>query len=500
MTATCLARRARHRLPPLRVRRGGRTSPRSVALGIVLALLAVATPASAQDGVQTLHYKYGPITISPGQNTIELEANTLKPPVDGWITGFRPNLVRKDGTVPRVDVIHLHHGVWLKNYQPLFAAGEEKTTFKAPPGYGWRYRTTDTWHMNHMIHNLTPTPEKVYITYDLDFVPDGSPAAAGMNEVDTVWLDTVGGAYPVFDAKRGTGGKDRQFTYPDEAPAAPRRNTWTVPEDGAIVGTAGHLHPGGLWTDLTLTRDGRSIRLFRSKAVYYEPAGAVSWDVSMTTTPPTWRVGLRKGDVLSVSGTYDTKRASWYESMAIMPTMFDPGGTGADPFVTNVDVEGAVTHGHLPENDSHGGGRFAGLPDPRGLLARPVPSGGGTVAIRDFVYGQGDLSSTGRRGRPARVRRGRGLTFVNRDAKATIYHTITACRAPCNRTTGIAYPLADGKVDFDSGELGFGPEGFTPAANRDRWTTPKGLKAGTYTYFCRVHPFMRGAFKVKRGR
>jgi plastocyanin len=469
----------------------------SIALGIVLSLLALAAPASAQDGVQTLHYEYGPVTISPGQNTIALEPNTLKPPVDGWITGFRPNLVYKDGSVPRVDVIHLHHGVWLKNLQPLFAAGEEKTAFAVPPGFGWRYRTTDRWHMNHMIHNLTPTPEKVYITYDLDFVPDTSPAAAGMNEVQTVWLDTVGGAYPVFDAKRGTGGKDRRFTFPDEARNAPRNNTWTVPEDGAIVGTAGHLHPGGLWTDLTLTRDGRSTRLFRSKAVYYEPAGAVSWDVSMTATPPTWRVGLRKGDVLSVSGTYDTRRASWYESMAIMPTMFDPGGTGPDPFATNVDVEGAVTHGHLPENNSHGGSRFAGLPDPRGLLARPVGSSR-RVAIEDFVYGQGDFSAAGRRQRPARVRRGRGLTFVNRDAKRTIYHTITACKAPCNRSTGIAYPLADGEVDFDSGELGFGPEGFTPAANRDTWTTPKTLKPGTYTYFCRVHPFMRGAFKVKR--
>jgi plastocyanin len=94
------------------------------------------------------------------------------------------------------------------------------------------------------------------------------------------------------------------------------------------------------------------------------------------------------------------------------------------------------------------------------------------------------------------VRRGRGLTFVNRDARREIFHTITACRAPCNRTTGIAYPLADGKVDFDSGELGFGPKGFTAAANRDTWTTPKRLRPGTYTYFCRVHPFMRGAFKV----
>ena len=120
----------------------------------LLAVLACAAPAAAQE---TLHFEYGPVKITPGQNTISIEENTFKPPVDGWITGFRPNLVRRDGSVPRVDVIHLHHGVWLKNLAPLFAAGEEKTEFKAPPGFGWRYRTTDQWHMNHMIHNLTPT-------------------------------------------------------------------------------------------------------------------------------------------------------------------------------------------------------------------------------------------------------------------------------------------------------------------------------------------------------
>src|SRR5919106_3750916 len=166
----------------------------SIALGIVLALLAVPAPASAQDGVQRLHYEYGPIEIAPGQNTIALEENGLKPPVDGWITSFKPNLVRRDGSVPRVDVIHLHHGVWLKNLRPLFASGEEKTALMAPPGYGWRYRTSDVWHMNHMIHNLTPTPDEVFITYDIDFIPDGSPAAQGIKEVDTVCLDTVAGA------------------------------------------------------------------------------------------------------------------------------------------------------------------------------------------------------------------------------------------------------------------------------------------------------------------
>lgn len=469
------------------------------ALGVVLLALALAAPASAQDGVQHLKFSYGPVKIAPGQNTIALEPNTQRPAVDGWIVGFRPDLVRADGSVPRVDVIHLHHGVWLKDLQPLFAAGEEKTAVSAPPGYGWRYRTSDQWHMNHMIHNLTPTPDEVYITYEVDFIPDGAPAAQGIQTIETAWLDTVGGAYPVFDAKRRAGGRDRRFTYPDEARRAPR-NSWRVPQDGAIVGTGGHLHPGGLWTDLTLTRDGRSTRLFRSKAVYYEPAGAVSWDVSMTVTPPDWRVQLRQGDVLSVSGTYDTKRASWYESMAIMPTMWVPGGSGADPFVTDVDVKGQVTHGHLRENRVHGGGRLSGLSNPLELLSRPVPGNSGAVTIKGFVYGQGDLSATGRRGRPARVRKGRGLKFVNRDAKRTVFHTVTACKAPCNRTTGIAYPLANGKVDFDSGELGFGPAGFTAAANRDTWTTPKDLKAGRYTYFCRVHPFMRGAFEVKRRR
>jgi hypothetical protein len=36
-----------------------------------------------------------------------------KPDVDGYIVSIDPNLVREDGSVPPVDVIHLHHGVWI---------------------------------------------------------------------------------------------------------------------------------------------------------------------------------------------------------------------------------------------------------------------------------------------------------------------------------------------------------------------------------------------------
>jgi hypothetical protein len=300
----------------------------------------------------------------------------------------------------------------------------------------------------------------------------------------------------VFDVHRHAGGKDGRYTFPDEAGLPGyTRNRYRVEQDGVLVGTAGHLHPGGLYTDLVLQRGGRSVKLFRSRAKYFEPAGAVSWDVAMEATPPTWRVGVKAGDVLKVSATYDSKRASWYEAMGIMATAFNPGGTGPDPFVTNVNVRGKVTHGRLPENRNHGGA-FSGLADPRRLLSAPPPPSG-TIGISDFVYSRGDLLNTGKKRRPPTIRPGGTLKFINRDADRGILHSITSCKAPCNRTTGIAYPLADGPVRFDSGNLGFGPAFATAAANRDVWRTPRRLHTGLYTYFCKIHPFMRGSFRVK---
>ncbi|HSS59391.1 MAG TPA: hypothetical protein VLK59_15365 [Solirubrobacteraceae bacterium] len=470
--------------------------------GLVLLALALvpASASAAKPRIQHIKFKYGPVTIHPGQNTISIDGSDVpRPKVPGWIVGFRPNLERPNGTIPRVDVLHLHHAVWLINGAPTFAAGEEKTNVRLPKGYGWRFDPSDQWVLNHMIHNLLPNQDRVYITYTLDFIPDSSPAAKGMRPVRTLWMDVEAGkAYPVFDVHRGAG-TDGRFTYPDDAPGAYAgelpRNSRVIRRNGVLVATAGHLHPGGLYTDLKLTRAGRTVNLFRSRAHYWEPAGAVSWDVAMTATRFDWRVKVKRGDVLSVSATYDSKRASWYESMGIDPVAFAPGAPGGvDPFSGKLDRHGRLTHGHLRENRNHGG-KTGGLSDPRKLAA--VPAALDPLAISNFLYGQGDLLRGGAASRPPEISPGQTLTFVNRDAADTIYHTITACRAPCNRTTGIAYPLADGPVDFDSGELGYGPQGFTPAANRDTWTTPSNLGPGTYSYFCRIHPFMRGSFRVK---
>jgi plastocyanin len=459
-------------------------------------------------GTQHLHFEYGPIDILPGQNNIEAHLNRMKPSVPGYITRFKPNLVYSGSKkVPRVDVIHLHHGVWLMNGYPTMAAGEEKTTFNLPRGYGYHYSPKDTWIMNYMIHNLTPQPTRVSITYDIDFVPDGTPAASRLTRAYPLWMDVSGlRAYPVFDALKGEGGKDHKFTFPDEARPSQQQDIgsaheFTAPRDMTLLNTAGHLHPGGLYTDLKATRAGKTKELFRSDAKYFEPAGAVSWDVSMTGTKPSWKIALKPGDRLNVSATYDTRRASWYESMGIMVVFWAPGHRpgSKDPFTQKIDTRGLLTHGHLPENNHHGGKARPRLRD-----ARQLGNGIATdnVFIKGFVYGMGDFNLTGKRGRPPVVKAGQALTFTNLDATTEIgaqqsaYHTITACKAPCTATTGIAYPLANAKVQFDSGELGYGPRGFTPAAQRNTWQTPKNLKAGTYTYFCRIHPFMRGSFRV----
>jgi plastocyanin len=297
----------------------------------------------------------------------------------------------------------------------------------------------------------------------------------------------------VFDVLKGSGANGT-YTFPNQATnpyQGAAKNEWTVDADGVLVATAGHLHPGGLHTDLSAARAGKTAHLFTSMAKYYEPAGAVSWDVAMTATLPSWRVAVKKGDVLSVSATYDSARASWYESMGIMIVWMGASGPSSDPFTQKVDQPGMLTHGHLAENDNHGGDD-----DPQYLDLTQLPSApvkGDRIVIQDWLFTQGDMTATAD---VPTVKPGETITYENLDAPIGVgqWHTLTSCKAPCDKSTGIAYPLADGPIIFDSGELG---TGGPPTANRTTWNIPTDLPEGTYTYFCRIHPLMRGAFRVE---
>jgi hypothetical protein len=534
-----------------------------------MARLASVSP----NGVEHFHFAAGPYTITPGANLILAQANKVPTPhQNGFMIRMAPNLRyalpggKCCGKVPPTDVVHLHHGVWITNgadgqgegngfggLYPFMAAGEEKTIYEFPSGYGYPIGANDAWILNYMIHNLTNITKHVYVTYDIDFVPESSPLASKITPVHPIWMDVQDHhIYPVFNVKRFSGSGGR-FTYPDMArdpygSGAPL-NEFTIDHPGVLVATAGHLHPGGLYDDLDLTRPGaavdphtvrvgsntvrvgsntvrvgsntvrvgsntarvgpNNVRLFRSSARYFDRHGPVSWDFAMTATAPDWRPRVQAGDVLSVHATYETRRASWWEVMGIM-VVWEAWSDqrGINPFAGTLDEVGHVTHGRLPENQYFGGTAFVGV-NPNSIPSCHPRE----VVIAGFRYLPGDISSrqTDRNACVPTIRHGQSLRFVNEDASAqgtfgnlfsllkpnpfylaSIFHTVTSCKKPCTLNYGVNYPLANGPGKFDSGELGAG----TPGVGRLSWNTPTTLPPGTYTFFCRIHPWMRGVFRV----
>ena len=542
------------------------------------------------DGTQQMTYSIPLENVTSGQNKIRYRTvnnGTEKPAVDGFITKIVPDLVyTSNGTTPSSSKVMFHHGVWINvsNGNLFFATGEEKTQLDMPPGYGYQYRADHNWMLNEMIHNLTPQPMDLSVTYRIDFIPKTAPAAAAIKPARPIWMDVETSLYPVFDVLRDSGGADGEFTYPQDAGdpyGGAKHNENTIPSDGVLLGTTGHVHTGGLSTDLYLKRagaayggsicekpptyfnklnrmqrqlnkmsrmqkkakkksnqawmkklkrqkkakskarrklkskagaadrayeacldtqpavEGDRVHLFESVANYFEPAGPVSWDMAMTSTEDDWRVQVKAGDTLELQTTYETERASWYESMGINIVYWAPNETnGRNPYVTKVDTPGVLNHGHYPENDDHGGvgGDSAVGPDPTKLPDGLLSSG--PFDIGDYAYEAGNFRLPGAAGRPPVIEKGKSFTFnlTAEDASKEIWHSLTSCKAPCNKSTGIAYPIADGEFQFDSGQLGVGG---APTVNRTTWSTPANLPVGTHTYFCRIHPLMRGAFRVK---
>jgi plastocyanin len=127
-------------------------------------------------------------------------------------------------------------------------------------------------------------------------------------------------------------------------------------------------------------------------------------------------------------------------------------------------------------------------------IKRPPGRRTNTVNIANFLYVPGDMALSGEDGAPPRIKEGESMRFVNEDQTAGIRHTVTTCPWPCNGPYVANYPLADGT--WDSTTLGYDAiDGGNPNPVAD---TPKDLKAGKYAYFCRIHPWMRGAFEVEK--
>jgi hypothetical protein len=197
-------------------------------------------------------------------------------------------------------------------------------------------------------------------------------------------------------------------------------------------------------------------------------------------------------------------------------------------------VRGQVTHPHYEASGDHrmcpaNGCDPIPLVAPDGALVTDIPIGG-------FTYGPADMGVVSLSGVPM-VKVNSPVTFWNADTANNMWHTVTRCLAPCTGPTSASYPIPDGQyddlidlttglsadgrtvgqlltdlgpdpMDFDSSELGAGisvPEddeiaqytGLDVPAGpvNTAWTfTP--TRTGTFTFYCRIHPSMRGALRV----
>jgi plastocyanin len=479
---------------------------------------------------EKLRFFYGPYVIPPGwdSNRVDLDL----PIAQGMVVSIEPGMRRvQDGSEPGHQEAHIHHAHWfsmepdtevdtyLGGHEWMFGNGDEETKAnfqqrsdaeRKGPIYGGYVGPTEPQPLIYMLHNKTSQPMTVYIMLEVTFIHGSLEQLNSLG--GRPYHDVTGVLFGrTFDVPRDRKSKDGTFETVEDDPKGVIE--WTSPIDGTLIGTGGHLHPGGI--RVTAENYGSEERpcpdsgggyggtvLLKSDAIWRYDV-PFSEDFQMEVTHPAFRAPIHEGDRIRISGTYENKKHAWYAAMTHQGFYIDesqPPKGRCDPYLVgpaakrDINVTAGVPNrpwGHH-KHDKICGKRFDA---PR--CNRPVePTGEGmrtdTVTIANFLYYPGDFTLDGQMGAPPKVPKGDPLRFVNADQAANIRHSVTTCRWPCNGPYVGNYPLPDGIWDSDT--LGYDPvDGGNPNPVA---TMSKDMKVGKYSYFCRIHPWMRGAFEV----
>ncbi|MEA2434900.1 MAG: hypothetical protein QOG54_2357 [Actinomycetota bacterium] len=494
-----------------------------------------------------LELDYGPYEIHPGSDFSRIDAEVVG--ADGFAVGFVPTVVYADGTEASSHDIHIHHAhwTWLDPEAPgyhrwFYGTGEERTqgsinpSAMADPRYkdGMRYGIAlskgDHLGFISMLHNKTSNALTVYLRVRIEFVygtHDELQDAAGLDfhNLTPVLLGTTfnvphtGGEY-VFplDATKKTIGPHSNYANPiATAKVVPGvGQVWEVPWDGTVVIGAGHSHPGA--REVVLSNLGRKndpcpnsdgdqfpgITVAKSRNITRNGVFP-SAEYQMGLTQPGWRVHVREGDRLVINGVYDATDYAYPDAMSYFGMYIDPRDkTSADevctaelidqPDATQDEITWTVPNQKWPEHHAMETCTRCDVPGP---LPEPGPETN-VVHIAGFQYLPGNLGYEGSPLGPPVVKQGDTLTFINEDyAEASVRHSVTTCKAPCNGPTTMNYPFHDGVIH--SGALGYMWEETYINARTEPYfqldTTD--LAKGYYSYFCQLHAWMRGSFYIK---
>jgi plastocyanin len=525
--------------------------------------------------IETLNVFFGPYTIGPGQDMNRFDVDV--PVRSGYILAVSPSLRKADDLTEYVhQVAHIHHAHWFRHdignlednywdypgfgtHEWIFGNGDEETkadfqprTDADPNGpiYGQYIPPDGVGPVIYMIHNKTSQPIVAYIRLKVTFM-HGTPEELnqpGKRPVHDIRGMLMGRTFDVHRNAKGTGIWN---TTAGNDPTKPKPIEWTSQVDGTLVGTGGHLHPGGLHIIVENrgsekkpcngSAPGGGVPIFNSEAVWH--VAKFSEDFQMTVTDPHWRAPIHKGDRIRLTGYYENKDHSWITAMTHEGFYIDdqqPPRDGCEPYSVGTPpvkplvlskipsckgkrakarrscirkqravrrkrarqvaawkraqfdpMQGTLSH-NFYKAESICGEEYGAPACNKAAPDRGPGMTTDTVTIANFLYQPGDLSLSGQQGAPVQVKKGSSLRFVNADESANIRHSVTTCEWPCNGPYVSNYPFADGR--WESGTLGFDViDGGTPDPVAE---TPKDLAVGKYAYFCRIHPWMRGAFEV----
>ncbi|MEA2388345.1 MAG: hypothetical protein QOG41_1118, partial [Thermoleophilaceae bacterium] len=487
----------------------------------------VPKPAGTTD---KLNLYYGPYTIPPGwdANRVDLAL----PMQEGFLEYVDPQMYRvADMTEPSHQEAHIHHAHWFAldpgnkedtylygTHEWVFGMGDEETrgdfrersaaNGKHGPVYGQHIPAGQHQSMIYMLHNKTNQPMEVWIVLHVQFEHGSQKQLEAIHH--RPYHDVSGLLFGrTYDVPRQANG-DGRYEY---AKDSGRVIEWTSDTDGTIIGAGGHVHPGGkrvTFENYGSKQDpcpntgggyGGTLLIRENEIDHNVP---LSEDYQTEVTHPAWRAPIHKGDRLRISGTYENKDHAWYRVMTHEGVYIDkaeaPKGR-CKPYMIGKwrktwknPTNGVPNRSWGSHTDDFCGTKYGGpaCDKPEKPPAESKFAHQTTVSIADFQYLPGDRSSEAAGGKIPSITRGEQLTFVNADQFADIRHTVTTCPWPCNGEYVANYPLADGR--WDSGTLGY--DVVDGGTANPRATTPKNLPAGLYTYFCRIHPWMRGAFRV----
>jgi hypothetical protein len=295
--------------------------------------------------VDNMNLFFGPYTIGPGQDMNRFDVDL--PMRNGYLLSVSPSLRSAADLTEYVhQIAHIHHAHWFRtdignlednyfNYpgfgthEWIFGNGDEETkadfqprTDADPSGpiYGQYIPSGGAGPVIYMIHNKTSQPIVAYIRLKISFL-HGTPEelnAPGKRPVHDIRGMLLGRTFDVPREATGDGIWDTTTGHKDKKPIE-----WVSGVDGTLIGTGGHLHPGGLHIVVENRGSkehpcagpapGGGVPIFNSEAVWH--VAKFSEDFQMTVTDPHWRAPIHKGDRIRLTGYYANKDHSWITAM-----------------------------------------------------------------------------------------------------------------------------------------------------------------------------------------